>query len=164
MIVYNLKCEKDHIFETWFRDSATYDRQAAAGEVLCPVCGSGTVEKAIMAPRLAKSAGRDRGHREDQPAPSGGAGGATVGGATAKALREGERSAKVRRALAELRHQVEENFDYVGPQFAEEARKIHYGETGERAIYGETSDEEAEALEEEGVGVQRIPWLPREDS
>jgi len=87
-----------------------------------------------------------------------------VSGATSKAMREVEASAKVRRALQELRRQVEDNFDYVGPSFAEEARKIHYGETEERAIYGETSDDEAQALEEEGVSVRRIPWLPRENS
>ena len=81
-----------------------------------------------------------------------------------KAMREAEQSVKVRRALQELRRQVEANFDYVGPQFAEEARKIHYGESDERPIYGETSEEEAEALDEEGVGVTRIPWLPRENS
>ena len=85
-------------------------------------------------------------------------------GITAKAVREVEQSAKLRRTLLELRRQVEENFDYVGPQFAEEARKIHYGETEERAIYGETSDDDAQALEEEGVSVRRIPWLPRDSS
>ena len=90
--------------------------------------------------------------------------GAPVSGATTKAMREVEQSAKMRRALQELRRQVEESFDYVGPEFAEEARKIHYGETDERPIYGETSEEEAEALEEEGVSVSRIPWLPRENS
>ncbi len=164
MILYNLRCHKDHIFETWFRDSATYDRQVAAEDIQCPVCGSGKVEKAIMAPRVAQSAGRDRGRREDVPPPSGAMRGPAIGGATAKALREGQQAGKIRRALAELRSQVEENFDYVGPEFAEEARKIHYGETEDRAIYGETSEEEARALDEEGVAVRRIPWLPQEDS
>jgi hypothetical protein len=179
MILYSLRCHKDHLFETWFRDSAAYESQSKAEAIDCPVCGSKRVEKAIMAPRVARSAGRSR-SRDDVTAASGAPGPRAPGsgmpaaaaahsqvpvsGATTKAMREVEQSAKVRRALQELRRQVEENFDYVGPEFAEEARKIHYGETDERPIYGETSKEEALALEEEGVGVRRIPWLPREDS
>jgi hypothetical protein len=178
MILYNLRCHKDHVFETWFRDSGAYDSQAEAGVVECPVCGSRKVEKAIMAPHVTKSAGHSDSRSEDMPSSTGTSAGsdagtpaartavsnAPVGGATTKAMRETEQSAKVRRALQELRRQVEESFDYVGPEFAEEARKIHYGETDERPIYGETSEEEAEALEEEGVSVSRIPWLPRENS
>lgn len=180
MILYTLKCSKDHLFETWFRDSAGYDSQAQAAAIECPVCGSNKVEKAIMAPRVTKSAGRNRTRDETAaaavaapvatPAPAAPAAPAAqamqgpVSGATSKAMREVEASAKVRRALQELRRQVEDNFDYVGPSFAEEARKIHYGETEERAIYGETSEDEAQALEEEGVSVRRIPWLPRENS
>ena len=187
MILYNLRCHKDHVFETWFRDSAAYDSQTKAAVVECPVCGSSKVEKAIMAPHVTKSAGRSRSRGEDTaastaastaapmagptaartskaPASNAPMSSAPVSGATTKAMREVEQSAKMRRALQELRRQVEESFDYVGPEFAEEARKIHYGETDERPIYGETSDEEAEALEEEGVSVSRIPWLPRENS
>ena len=169
MILYSLRCHKDHLFETWFRDSAAYDSQLKAAIIECPVCGSHKVEKAIMAPHVSKAAGRAQA-RQDQaaaspaPASQGPTAKAPVSGATTKAMREAEQSAKVRRALQELRRQVEENFDYVGPAFAEEARKIHYGESDERPIYGETSEEEAEALEEEGVGVSRIPWLPRENS
>jgi len=183
MILYNLRCHKDHVFETWFRDSAAYDSQTKAAVIECPVCGSSKVEKAIMAPHVTKSAGRSRSRGEETtastaaptavptaastsktPASNASVSGAPVSGATTKAMREVEQSAKMRRALQELRRQVEESFDYVGPEFAEEARKIHYGETDERPIYGETSEEEAEALEEEGVSVSRIPWLPRENS
>ncbi len=164
MILYNLRCEKDHLFETWFRDSASHDAQAAAGDIQCPVCDSTKVEKAIMAPHVAKPAGRNRSVPADTTEKTPAAAQTGVTGTTAKAVREVEQSAKLRRTLLELRRQVEENFDYVGPQFAEEARKIHYGETEERAIYGETSDHEARALEEEGVSVRRIPWLPRDSS
>jgi len=139
MIVYDLKCRKGHVFEAWFRASAAYDEQAAAGKVICPSCGSRRVEKAPMAPRVAKSSGRE-------PSP------------------EQARQIEVRRAVHELRRKVEENFDYVGPGFAEEARRIHYGETGARDIYGETSDEEARGLHEEGVSFSRIPWPARSDS
>ena len=179
MILYNLRCHKDHIFETWFRDSAAYDSQTKSAVIECPVCGSNKVAKAIMAPHVTKSAGRGRSLGEDSAAPAAPISNAPVSkapvsntpvsnapirGATTKAMREVEQSAKIRRALQELRRHVEESFDYVGPEFAEEARKIHYGETGERPIYGETSEEEAAALEEEGVSVSRIPWLPRENS
>lgn len=140
MIVYDLKCRKDHVFEAWFRDSAAYDAQAQAGDVRCPVCGSTKVEKALMAPNLAR------------------------GKARSKASREADSAVEQRRALIELRHQVEKNCDYVGDRFPEEARKIHYGECDPRGIYGESSPDEAKALDEEGVKIQRIPWLPPENA
>ena len=146
MIVYELRCSGDHAFEAWFRDSTAFDEQAAEGAIVCPDCGDTAVRKAPMAPRIAKGRGK-----------AGGEGGATRTYAHAK-------SAETRRALAELRRQVEESCDYVGDAFAEEARKIHYGEVEERAIYGETSDEDAEALREEGVQIRQVPWLPRGDS
>jgi hypothetical protein len=131
MIKYDLQCRKGHGFEAWFRDSAAYDRQAAAGKVTCPECGSRKVEKAIMAPRVGKSSAEMK---------------------------------EIRKKLVELRKHIEATSDNVGPQFAEEARKIHYGEAEVRAIYGETTDEEAEALSEEGVPFSRIPWLPKENA
>ena len=131
MIKYDLKCRKGHEFEGWFRDSAAYDEQAAAGKVTCPDCGGHKVEKAIMAPRVGKSRAE---------------------------------MAEMRRKLVELRKHIEDNSDDVGPQFAEEARKIHYGEVESRAIYGQTTDEEAESLSEEGIPFSRIPWLPKENA
>ena len=140
MIRYNLQCRKAHQFEAWFRDSALYDAQVAAGEVTCPVCGSKKVEKAVMAPSISTGKRRE------------------------KAKAETEQAAKVLKGLREMRQQVEANCDYVGPSFAEEARKIHYGESEQRNIYGETDAKEAETLKEEGVAVQRIPWVPLENS
>lgn len=140
MIVFDLRCRKAHVFEAWFRDSASFEAQAKAGKVQCPVCGSKKVEKALMAPNLATGEGREM------------------------AVVDTEKAAEVRQKLKEIRQHVEDNCDYVGAQFAEEARKIHYGEEEARGIYGETSDDEAKALEEEGVPVQRVPWLPRENS
>lgn len=140
MIVYDLRCRKDHVFEAWFRDSAAYEEQAAAGKVVCPACGSKKVEKAPMAPRVAKA------RANDGPAA------------------DAEKVATTAQALRDLRRKVEETCDYVGPQFAEEARRIHYGETDPHNIYGETSDEEAGALREEGVSFGRIPWPARHDS
>lgn len=148
MIVYDLKCAADHGFEVWFRDSAACDQQIAAGEVACPVCGSTEVRKAVMAPNLARGRARspERGQKRDG------------------APQEDAAAVEARKALLELRRQVEANCDYVGQRFPEEARRIHYGETDARGIYGESTLEEAEALEEEGVKVGRIPWLPRENS
>lgn len=154
MIVYNLKCRRDHLFEAWFRDSAAYDEQAAAGIVSCPICGTRKVEKALMAPRLSKGARRSE---EAAPTPA-------QQSDHQKAIVETEKSGEVMKAMAELRQKIEENFDHVGPQFAEEARKIHYGEADPRNIYGETSDEEAEALREEGVRFGRVPWAQRQNS
>ena len=144
MILYDLKCRRGHLFEVWFRDSAAYDNQAAAGKVSCPTCGSRKVEKALMAPRVSKGKGEGR--------------------SVPVAHAQTEKAAQTMNALSELRTKIEENFDYVGPKFAEEARKIHYGEADAKNIYGETSDEEAESLKDEGISFGRIPWVPRHDS
>lgn len=142
MILFELKCGAGHTFEAWFRNGDTYDAQAAAGEIPCPQCGDVKVAKAPMAPRIAKS-------RE--------AGSAKL---DEKAAQQAEFMAKLR----ELRKQVESNCDYVGGKFAEEARKIFYGEVESRAIYGETTPGEAEALQEEGVPFAAIPWAPTHNS
>src|SRR5215813_10697923 len=138
MILFDLRCAKGHVFEAWFRDSASYDGQAKAGAVSCPACGSRKVEKAPMAPRIGK--------------------GSEVARQVATEL------ADMKRQLQELRAKVESNCDYVGPKFAEEARRIHHGEVAHRDIYGEATDEEAKELTDEGVDFARIPWLPRHDS
>ena len=158
MILYNLCCADDHAFEAWFRNSAAYDEQAAAGEISCPVCGGTSVAKAPMAPRIAKGGGK---------------GGDTGGGQGADKSGESDpspetysnsKAVEMRRMLTELRRHVENNSDYVGDKFAEEARKIHYGETEERNIHGEATDDQARELTEEGVKLGLIPWLPPTDS
>lgn len=149
MIKYQLVCTNEHTFDAWFRDSAAYDRQAGAGEVLCPVCGTAEVSKALMAPRVGRRKGTDDGDRPVRDMPP--------------AEKQAMLAAKVGQALRLLRRHVEENCDYVGDRFAEEARKIHYGEADARGIYGETTSEEAEELREEGVEFYSVPW-PRTDS
>jgi hypothetical protein len=154
MILYDLRCRKGHVFEAWFRDSAAYDGQVAAGGIACPTCGSKKVEKAPMAPRLSRgalteAAGANAEARSDA--------------AERRAEAETAKAAKAMRELRELRRKVEANCDYVGGAFAEEARKIHYGEAHPHNIYGETSDEEAKALNDEGVSFARIPWPARHD-
>ncbi|WP_454020440.1 DUF1178 family protein [Azospirillum sp. Marseille-Q6669] len=175
MILFVLKCTADHRFEAWFRNGDAYETQAAAKAIACPVCGDTHITKAPMAPRIAKSgrsrdeAPRDGGAPEAVPAEAGGA--ATVPTAPPASatppvpaeLRE-RFAAEVMRQLAEVRRTVETNCDYVGERFAEEARRIHYGETDPRGIYGEATDKEAEELKEEGVTFGRIPWLPRTNS
>lgn len=152
MIVYNLCCAADHVFEAWFRDSATYDEQAAAGGILCPVCGVASVAKAPMAPRIAKGGGTGEISADDAET------------APAPATYTNDKAANMRRALTELRRHVEDNSDYVGGNFAEEARKIHYNETQERSIHGEATEDQARELTDEGIQIGRIPWLPRTDS
>ncbi len=169
MILYDLRCRKNHVFEAWFRDSAAYDDQVEAGEIACPTCGSKKVEKAPMAPRLAKG-GLPKGSGETGEARRAEAqisetGTTETGPAeTETAKAETARAAEAMRALRGLRRKVEDSFDYVGPQFAEEARKIHYGESDAHNIYGETSDQEAQELHDEGVAFTRIPWPARQDS
>ncbi|MFV3074806.1 DUF1178 family protein [Niveispirillum fermenti] len=160
MILFDLKCSQDHRFEGWFRNGAAYDAQAAAHAITCPVCGDDKVIKAPMAPAIARGGrSRDRDPAPladtpvpDQPMPR------VVPPAVPDAVREAQ--GEILRHLRELRAQVEKNADYVGTQFAEEARKIHYGEVEGRAIYGETSKEQADALREEGVAFASIPWVP----
>jgi len=139
MIVYDLKCAKGHVFETWFRDSAACDTQLGAANVACPACGSKKVAKAPMAPNVAK-----------------------VQSLSSNEQRQA--AAQTMTMLREMRDHVEKNADNVGEKFAEEARKIHYGEVKPRGIYGQTSREEAEELVEEGVEFGVMPWVPRSDA
>ena len=169
MILYDLRCRKGHVFEAWFRDSAAYDDQAEASEVACPTCGTKKVEKAPMAPRLAKGSlakgSLAKGSGETGEVQRAEAQISETGPTeTGTAETETAKAAEAMRALRGLRRKVEDNFDYVGPQFAEEARKIHYGESDAHNIYGETSDQEAKELHDEGVAFTRIPWAPRQDS
>lgn len=137
MISYDLKCDKEHVFEAWFRNSEAYGAQVKKKAVACPACGSTKVEKTIMAPNIAKSGGG----QSDELTPE-----------------------AMKNMLVKLRQTVEENCDYVGTEFPEEARKIHYGEAEYRDIYGEASEQEATELAEEGVEFGRIPWVPQADS
>jgi len=137
MILFTLRCPQGHEFEGWFRDSSGFEAQQNAAEIACPHCGDTSVEKAVMAPRLRRS-------RQTGP--------------PAVAL------AETRKALTELRRQIETNCDYVGGRFAEEARRIHYGETDPHGIYGEASNEESRALADEGISFGKIPWIPYNDA
>lgn len=158
MIHYQLHCGQGHEFDGWFKDSAAFDRQSGLGLVECPVCGDVRVTRALMAPAVstrAAAAGDPVPAKvpapDPQPVP-------IPTGAVAGRLPD-----HLRVMLQRLRSEVERNCDYVGPQFAEEARKMHRGESDRRGIYGETTPDEAESLSDEGIEVSRIPWVPRAD-
>ncbi|OSQ45673.1 DUF1178 family protein [Thalassospira alkalitolerans] len=137
MILFQLKCEHDHEFEGWFKDGATYEAQSASGELSCPHCGTVNVGKALMAPRLRTSRQKDE---------------------AAEKSRQVAMVEATKAAVAEIRKQVEGNCEHVGKKFAEEARKIHYGETEKRGIYGEASLKETAELIDEGIDVHALPW------
>jgi hypothetical protein len=130
MIRYRLRCDGEHEFEGWFRSSADYDGQAKKGLLECPVCGSGQVEKAIMAPAVATAEVKD-----DRAA----------------------RMTKMRQFFTQMRKHVETNAEYVGEKFPDEARAIHYGDAEERQIYGEATLADAKELLEEGIAVMPLP-------
>jgi hypothetical protein len=155
MIRFALRCHEGHEFEAWFRNGDTYDRQAKRGDVRCPDCGSAKVAKAIMAPAIAK--GGRRAAPVEAPAA---AAPAPAEAKPAAGPDSGEMhiAGKMREALREMRRFIEKNAEYVGPRFADEARKMHKGESDERSIYGEASDAEAEALTDDGIEFGRIPW------
>jgi hypothetical protein len=160
MIRYSLVCERKHDFEIWFKNSADYDKQAKRGLVTCPECGSAKVEKALMAPALG------RGTKKDMQAQ------AVEAAATTEAPVAAENKTPVamispleqefRAKLKELRDHLTKNADNVGAKFPEEARKMHYGESEHRSIYGEATPQEAKELLEEGVELHPLPVLPEE--
>ena len=148
MIRYNLVCDKRHAFESWFQDSAAYDKQARRGLVSCPLCGSAKVEKAIMAPRLA---------RKDKSTPI-----MAPAAAPAPVAMISPQEKEFRAKLKELRDHLTSNADNVGKKFPEEARKMHYGEIEHRSIYGEATPQDAKELHEEGIEFHPLPVLPDE--
>ncbi|MDO5633149.1 MAG: DUF1178 family protein [Paracoccus sp. (in: a-proteobacteria)] len=130
MIRYDLRCDKGHDFDGWFRSSEGFDAMRDAGQIACTICGSARVDKALMAPAVPTEKARIT---NDEQSP-----------------------------LDRLRQHVEANSDYVGPQFAAEARAMHHGDAPHRAIHGEATAQDARALIEEGVPVAPLPFIPRQ--
>jgi len=145
MIRYDLICEDGHEFDGWFSNSAAFDEQSRNGLVSCVHCGSTMVEKQLMAPGIPVKSNR----KSDPAKPM-------------LAATVHPRQQKLVQMMRELRKAVEENAEYVGDKFAEEARKIHYEETEMRGIYGETTPQDAEELIEEGIEIHPLPVLPEE--
>lgn len=142
MIVFNLSCAQGHAFEGWFKDARAFSAQRKSRKVSCPVCADTSVARVPAGSRI--SLGRAKAMEQ-----------AAEAGAQAQALRQ---------AVAELHARVAESCEDVGPRFAEEARKIHYGEAEERGIYGEATLGEAKDLVDEGVPVMPLPKLPESDA
>jgi hypothetical protein len=157
MIHYQLRCDQQHGFDGWYKDSAAFDKLAKAGLVDCPVCGSSQVSRALMAPAIA----RGQPAIEPPTPPPEAAPRAPAGDAPQAAA--GPMPAQMQALLQRMRAEVEKNCDYVGADFAEEARRMQRGETALRGIYGEANDADAEALRDEGIEVARLPWVPRAD-
>lgn len=137
MIRFSLICEQTHEFEAWFRNNEDFDKQAKRGFVECPHCGSSKVQKALMAPAVSTSRKQEK-----------------------IALAMGEAQKQAMAQLQAMSEKLRENADYVGDKFAEEARKIHFGETDPRGIYGEASAEDVRGLVEDGVDFMPIPVFP----
>lgn len=139
MIRFSLACDQDHEFEAWFRNNDDFDRQKKRGFVECPACGSKKVGKALMAPAVTTGRKKEK-----------------------IALAMNEMQKKAMAEMKALSEKIRESADYVGDKFAEEARKIHFGETEARGIYGEATLDEAKSLAEDGVGFMPIPVFPED--
>jgi hypothetical protein len=135
MICFSLRCSKEHQFDSWFKSGAAFDDLAASGQLICPVCGDSDITKSLMAPAV-------------RPAEKSGERRLTVPQNNLEA------------AMAEMRRNVEENSEYVGLNFAAEARRMHEGEIDPRAIYGEAKLNDAKALIDDGVPVAPLPFIP----
>lgn len=138
MISYDLKCSKGHVFEAWYKDSAAFDRLKRARKIVCLDCGDAKIEKALMAPSVASK----------KRAPS----------------EEAAMATAARKMLFQMRETVEKNCEAVGEKFAEEARKMHYGEAKKRNIYGQATPDQARELRDEGIEFGELPWAERGDA
>jgi len=139
LIRYNLICNNDHNFESWFRDSTSCDDQIRSKKVVCPECNSNVVTKALMSPRIPK---KESSNNQENTILSNG------------------RNNNLNDAIRKIRDEIKKNSEYVGKEFPEEARKIHYNESEERSIYGEATAKDIKELHEEGIDIIHIPNLP----
>ena len=157
MIKYQLICNQNHEFEGWFHGSAAYDEQAANGLLRCPLCDSDQVKRALMTPNLSSTNLR----KSTAPTSASRAGHAVS--PDRAPLMQAEQVQAYGAALAELRQlrqKIVKDCRDVGDNFAEEARKIHYGESEPEGIYGQTTQEERESLKDEGIEIFDMPWVP----
>lgn len=175
MIRYSLKCRKGHAFDGWFASSDAFDAQAARKQLICPSCGSKSVTKALMAPRVVRSAEKSASKRRRSAAaereaaptpaetPAGPASDAAVPAVSAPPdAAQAAMHREMRTLMRKLRTEVLAKSEYVGPRFPEEARKMHHEETPARGIYGEATPDEARALQEEGIDFLPLPVLPED--
>jgi hypothetical protein len=164
MIRYALVCSEAHEFEAWFRSASDFEAQSANSLVTCIVCGSASVERALMAPNVVTGRSRSLRAVEEASSPAAPAVPAPLPQPVALAAAPSPEQRAMLEALTELKRKITANADYVGDKFAEEARKMHYGEAPERGIYGQATGEEARALIDEGIEVHALPVLPDEQN
>lgn len=151
--VFDLQCEHGHLFEGWFGSHEDYDSQQSRGMLTCPMCQSATIEKRLSAPRL------NVGHFDAEPR------GSEAGGGVASVLREtvlaaspeALQLAQIQAAIMQQMRELVRNTENVGSGFADEARRIHEGESEERPIRGTATPEERESLVEDGITVVALP-------
>lgn len=157
MIKFALRCDRGHVFESWFRDGAAYDDLAAHGRLSCAECGSSAVAKAVMAPSVvtARAAAKRSGPTET-PATA-----PPVQAARTMAMM-GPEERHLRDMVRNLHRKIAETSENVGGAFPDEARRIHEGEAPRRAIHGQATGEQVKALLEDGVPLLPIPPLPDE--
>ena len=159
MIRYALQCERRHGFESWFPNSAAYDKQAKRKLIACPICGSTKVEKAVMAPALARA---EKPIDVAQAPPVATEPAAVAEDAKSPVAMISPQERALRSKLKELREHLTRNAENVGRRFPEQARKMHYGEIEHRSVYGEATPDQAKELHEEGVEFHPLPMLPDE--
>ena len=137
MIRYDLVCENEHFFESWFKDSKSYQKQLDANEIVCPECDSTNISKSLMAPGIPKKTNRKNSN--------------VIANSSSRSIND---------AIRKIRDERKTNSEYVGDQCPEEARKIHYNEAEMRSIYGKASKKEITELVDEGIDIIQIPEIP----
>ncbi|MDC3127574.1 DUF1178 family protein [Candidatus Pelagibacter bacterium] len=140
MIKYNLKCENDHEFESWFSNSNEFDKLNKKNLLECIFCSSNKIKKSIMAPMISGSKLKDEGDELFD-----------------------KNSFKQRKNLLKLREHIEKNFEFVGDKFSEKVREVYYDKKTKKSIYGTTTPEEREELAEEGIDLLSIPWANKDN-
>ena len=139
MIKYNLKCDNDHEFESWFSDSKEFERLKTKKLLECIYCNSKIIKKSIMAPMISVSKNNNVNKFQINK----------------KILQ------KQINKLIKLRNFIEKNFEYVGEDFSKKVREIYYDKKNKKTIYGITSPEERKELKEEGIDLLSIPWVDK---
>ena len=143
MILFDLKCDKDHKFEAWFASTDNYEKQLKKMLIVCPYCGSTKIQKSLMAPNINIKYGSKKNVRKNKT---------------------DSYQRKLENKIKKFKKFIVENTDNVGNNFAEEARKIYYGETKSRPIRGESTEKETKELVEEGIPISKLPWQTKEDA
>ena len=140
MIKYNLKCNKDHEFESWFSDSKEFDKLNKKKLLECIYCASNKIKKSIMAPMISSSKSRESDLNSFD-----------------------QKLSSEKNKLKKLRDYVEKNFEFVGDKFSEKVREIYYDKKSKKSIYGSTTAEEREELADEGIDLLSIPWTSKDN-